>query len=47
VQAIQSVVALVPLPQQTLADGERYFVVEKLGLDVTNLGGLEEEIVEE
>jgi hypothetical protein len=42
VQAIQSVVALVPLPCHTEDESTQYFVVEKPRLDVAYLAGAEE-----
>lgn len=42
VQTIVSVVAMVPLP-----GSERYFVVEKPGLDIAHMGGNDETITDE
>jgi hypothetical protein len=45
ISSIVSVVAMIP--HDPFADGERYFVAEKPGLEVTVLGGIEEDQEEE
>jgi hypothetical protein len=44
VKSIASVVSMVPFG---LVEENRYFVAEKLGLDVTHMGGLDEELTDE
>lgn len=44
VKSIHAVVAMVP---HQVNNEERFFVVEKPGLDVADLGGYEEEVQEE
>jgi hypothetical protein len=44
VKSIASVVAMVPFGS---ADEHRYFVAEKLGLDVAHMGGLDEDLTDE
>jgi hypothetical protein len=45
IKSITAVVAMVPLPSP--ASVERYFVVEKPGLDVAHMGGKDEELTDE
>lgn len=47
VQSIISVVAMVPHSPFGEEDSQRYFVVEKPGLDVANLGGVVEDMPDE
>ncbi|KIJ13970.1 hypothetical protein PAXINDRAFT_80092 [Paxillus involutus ATCC 200175] len=47
VKSILSVVAMVPHQVHTLGDMERYFVVEKPGLDVATISGWEEATVDD
>jgi hypothetical protein len=47
INAITSVVAMVPQPPFRAEPEQRYFVVEKPGLDVAHMGGKDEELTEE
>jgi hypothetical protein len=44
VKSITSIVAMVPLGP---TDKNQYFVVEKLGLNVAHMGGLDEDLTDE